>query len=149
MKENESIVEICDKCGASCCKLGGAVASELEYKAIIEAGYPDYFKKVGKGVFHTIWKNDGICPYLIGNKCSVYEVRPFGCRSFPVLQMYERGIYLVRCPLAPKLSERIIEERKQVLSQRPKLVVEKSANDLIKHSKTLEMRLSKFELQLL
>jgi Fe-S-cluster containining protein len=78
--------EICHQCGGHCCTFGGAFATQNEVDAIIEYGHPNHFVRLSDGVYGTEWGHDGICPYLEDGLCSIYSLRPLGCRLFPVVQ---------------------------------------------------------------
>lgn len=58
----------CDKCGACCRALGGS-----EIYAFLDRG-------------------DGVCKYLDGNLCSIYENRPLLCRVDESYEMIWKNI---------------------------------------------------------
>lgn len=39
----DKFLKVCKKCGAKCCKLGGANFTKKELKEVLDAGYKDYF----------------------------------------------------------------------------------------------------------
>jgi len=79
-----SNIDICKKCRASCCKLGGADFTLLEKNIVLKAGYPDFFVKINDN-HYELKCTGGICPYLTKeNSCSIYNFRPLVCKSFPV-----------------------------------------------------------------
>ena len=84
--EGQRPEDICAECGSHCCKLGGVVATRNEVDAILAEGYPNYFIRLSDEVYGVEWGDDGHCPYLDQSKCSIYSVRPLGCRMFPVVQ---------------------------------------------------------------
>jgi len=55
-------------------------------------------------------QSDGSCPFLKGNRCSIYEVRPEQCRSFPFAWSVPEG-----CPVLDELvaKQKNIEQRKE------------------------------------
>ena len=136
--------DICAACGGICCKLGGVVATRNEIDAIIERGYPSHFIEIADGVYGTEWGDDGVCPYFIDNECSIHEVRPLGCRLFPVVQTTSRDILLIECPLAPHLSREEIQNSKEILTQRPDFITRRSEHLREEHAKELQMRVSRF-----
>lgn len=113
---NKEILKICQKCGAKCCKLGGADVTLLERKRIINAKHPDYFLKINKNHYEMDSKN-GICPYLKkNNSCSIYGVRPLPCLCFPVHPEFKNNkkkYFLALCPLGIILSKNIIKQLKK------------------------------------
>jgi len=135
---------ICAECGGLCCKLGGVVATRNEVDAIIERGYPNYFVEISDGTYGTNWGDNGACPYFQNNKCSIHAVRPLGCRLYPVVQSVSREILLIECPLADRLSEKIVQTRKMILLQRPDFIARRSELFHGAHTKELQMRISKY-----
>jgi len=87
--KREDIDFTCEKCGA-CCRVEGYVfleAGEAERLAGFLGMRLKEFKKQ-----YTYWffifgrvlrtQSTG-CPFLVNNRCSVYEARPKQCSSFP------------------------------------------------------------------
>ena len=83
---------LCDKCGVCCTLDDFWTAGEI---GGTPQSHPQIHKKV-KALFETlgdIWKADeakyeqyithNACPFLVNKSCSVYEIRPEGCRLFP------------------------------------------------------------------
>ncbi|MBD3406985.1 MAG: hypothetical protein GF411_12780 [Candidatus Lokiarchaeota archaeon] len=140
-------VKICTSCESQCCKLGGAVATENEYRAIVETGNPDYFEKVTDGVYQMKWiEPEGRCPYLEDNLCTIYSVRPLGCRMFPVVHVQGIGPHLVRCELSYHLTSATIIERALLLSSRPEEVADAVLDHRKRASCKFERRLSRFDI---
>ena len=83
---------LCDKCGVCCTLDDFLTAGEI---GGTPQSHPEIHKKV-KALFDTlgdIWKADeakydqyithSTCPFLVNKSCSIYEIRPEGCRLFP------------------------------------------------------------------
>ena len=83
---------LCDKCGVCCTLDDFLTAGEI---GGTPQSHPEIHKKV-KALFETlgdIWKADeakydhyithNACPFLVNKSCSIYEIRPEGCRLFP------------------------------------------------------------------
>lgn len=134
----------CAVCGALCCKLGGAVATSHEVQAIVEAGYENHFQKISNDVLITHWGTKGECPYLHDNACSIYEVRPFRCRAFPVHQDSDGRLYLSLCPISSRLDETDIEGFAQILQETPLRFLQAAASVLEMRTKTLQRRISRY-----
>lgn len=97
-KNIPSLLPICQKCGAQCCKYGSPVVSAQEYRQIINYCHRDYFKKL-KNSFYLIPENP--CPYLTkNNKCSIQPVKPLDCKIYPC------GIILKKNTLVSSISQR-------------------------------------------
>ncbi|TFG09264.1 YkgJ family cysteine cluster protein [Candidatus Thorarchaeota archaeon] len=136
--------ELCIRCGALCCRLGGAVATRNEVEAIIDAGYEDYFKQVSPDVFITHWGREGVCPYLQDDTCSIYEVRPLRCRAFPVHQDSDGEIYLSLCPLASSLDDTEIASYSRLLRSTPSGFLQAAASVLETKARILQRRISRY-----
>ena len=108
--------DICKKCRASCCKLGGTDFTLSEKTIVLDAGYPNFFVKIDDNHYELDCV-DGICPYLTKqNTCAIYEYRPLACKSFPVYVNVEDNklssrYKILPCPLSKFLSEDEIKEK--------------------------------------
>ena len=136
--------DTCFDCGNQCCKLGGVVATQNEVDAITKLEYPNHFVKLSTDVYGIEWENGGTCAYLENGKCSIYSVRPLGCRMFPVVQTQNHDIILVKCPLSSFISDDEIGKRRQILLQRPKDIIRKSEQIRSDHIKEVAIRASKY-----
>lgn len=73
-----------------CCKQGDYPISEIEFKYMMN-GYNKLNSNIKEQIKQNIKevkKGDTesyICPFLLNNKCSIYNNRPFVCRAFGVL----------------------------------------------------------------
>ncbi len=78
---NQSNYICCNKGCSACCEQGDYPLSEIELQYLMQ-GYTclDNNTKiqVQKNVFNI--EKGGKCPFLINNKCSVYQYRPIICR---------------------------------------------------------------------
>jgi len=117
---NISAADVCEKCGAACCKIGGADFTLIEMQRVLSAGFSDFFVKLNDDHYELTCKK-GICPYLTEtNRCSIYELRPLVCRSFPVyisLSKDEEKYSIIGCPLAKYLSKEEIEDKKKMVDE--------------------------------
>jgi Fe-S-cluster containining protein len=83
---------LCTKCGA-CCLLedfltAGEISAKPEDQTEVHSKVKTLFEELGK-----MWETDEAkyddyiahtpCPFLVNNVCSIYEIRPEGCRLFP------------------------------------------------------------------
>lgn len=71
----------CDKCDARCCKYNHILLEEYERFKYISADIKGYL---------VIPMIHGKCPYLEGNRCSIYEIRPKSCRTFECIYGYKK-----------------------------------------------------------
>ena len=144
-KIDQSPEDICYNCRGFCCQLGGIVATKEEVEAIQDQGYPNHFTQLSDDVFGTTWRENGVCRYFTENKCSIYSLRPLGCRMFPVVQTMSGDIIVIECPLASQLPEDELMTRKKILLQRPISIFRSSLKLRIEHYKKLRLRSSKYE----
>lgn len=80
MTEKTSLLPICLKCGAQCCKRKGSpMVLPNERDIIINKTGKDVFKKEGN--YYIIPENP--CPFLENNKCSIHNIRPLDCKIYP------------------------------------------------------------------
>ena len=89
--------ELCDKCGR-CCRTESPIhVSPHELSRIAEylrVSYEELKRRLKliplrDGTYHLIGKP---CPFLKGNLCSIYEVRPEVCRLYPARYIYARAV---------------------------------------------------------
>jgi Fe-S-cluster containining protein len=144
---DEYLKDVCLECGSHCCKLGGVVATQNEVDAITERGFPNYFIRLSDEVYGIEWGEDGTCAYLEDGRCTIYPVRPLGCRMFPVVQTRSNDIILIECKLAEQLTEEDLETRKRVLKQRPIHIIRESSTLREDHIHDLQMRAAKYNHQ--
>jgi Fe-S-cluster containining protein len=83
---------LAEKCGLCCKLLGSPVVSEKEAEKID----PNHILKNKYGLF--IKSNDCTCSVLKDNLCSIYSVRPRGCREYPWYNIDGRLFYDSGCP---------------------------------------------------
>ena len=83
---------LCNKCGV-CCTLddfltAGEINAKLEERPEVHAKVKSLYDEIGKMWEASEAKYDDYimhnpCPFLIDKSCSIYEIRPDGCRLFP------------------------------------------------------------------
>jgi len=104
----------CVKCGECCRRSNPINFHKLELETIAsftKTTYKKLKKKIG-----AVPRGDGTfdvaapCPFLKGNLCSIYPVRPIVCRAFPanviLLQLQEKGKEVLEFPFYCKAAER-------------------------------------------
>jgi Uncharacterised protein family (UPF0153). len=119
MKSDRSL-EVCRRCKASCCRLGGPDFTGSEKDKILQAGKKDFFVEINKNHFEIDCKR-GVCPYLAkDNSCSIHDIRPLMCRVWPLNIEFikdEKYLMMIDCPLTPFLSKKDILEMKVQLTR--------------------------------
>ena len=73
-------------CGAKCCRGAEMVLRDDEYqtlKALAEERGIDFNPSPSLTGEGYVLDMHGACPFLEGNLCGAYEVRPFACRAYP------------------------------------------------------------------
>jgi Fe-S-cluster containining protein len=95
---------LCTKCGI-CCTLedfltAGEILGKPEEHPQIYARNQAIFEEIGKIFDEDEAKYDNYiannpCPFLVNNVCSIYEIRPGGCRLFPKTAF---GMQTTDCP---------------------------------------------------
>ena len=95
--EHQKEYIFCKKGCSYCCKQGDFPMSEIEYKYLM-LGFDKFDEATKKEINKNIKKikeqqnkDSYICPFLINDICSVYEYRPFVCRTFGVLTEDAKG----------------------------------------------------------
>ncbi|MFH0712054.1 MAG: YkgJ family cysteine cluster protein [archaeon] len=147
MKANK-FLEICKKCGALCCRVGGSTYTEEEKNRVLKAGYEDYFVEVETGFYETKCKN-GRCPYLKeNNSCEIQEVKPIVCVSYPIFPNFKgkEGYTLIECPLAKIMSKKEISKCKRDADKVSKKLMDVVLNyETIKNENERELAMKNFK----
>ena len=147
-KTELSLTDVCAICHNLCCKIGGTGCTKEELDLILESGYENYFTKLSPDLFHTIVTEDKSCPYLKDAECSIYEVRPLGCRLFPIIEVPRQGICLVHCPLTEFLTKSSIQDSLKLILSRPRRIAELSLQFLESNHVKSEIKLGSFEIEM-
>jgi Fe-S-cluster containining protein len=121
MKKSEYL-NVCQKCKASCCKLGGTNLTKKEVDRILDKGHKNHFIVVKEGVYELKSKKNGVCPYLKEDfSCKIHDVKPLICTCWPIFPEYDEkrkkiNHELINCPLTKKMKkEEIFKCKKESL----------------------------------
>ncbi len=103
----------CSRCG-ECCRDTRMPLTERDVRRLAEAGFdPAEFTVLDGGVVRL--RNVGGYCYFYDKKrraCRVYELRPEGCRLYPVVFVEGYGVGVDgRCPMAHTVSEEELREK--------------------------------------
>ncbi len=72
----------CEECGGQCCN--GPSLTREEFNLLkSKYGIPAKADIFDTGVDYVVF--NGVCPYLIKGRCSVYEDRPKICRDYGII----------------------------------------------------------------
>jgi len=108
----------CKECKAFCCTLVIPPVTEQERKKILKAGFEDYFKDIGNGIYEITGGKNKACPYLQKDwTCKIQSFKPELCRIWPIIPLIKnnkRSFIVVKCPIYSYLSkEEIILAKKE------------------------------------
>ncbi|MHA1504757.1 MAG: YkgJ family cysteine cluster protein [Candidatus Heimdallarchaeota archaeon] len=97
---------------AKCCKNTSMFLSLGDIDHIVAQGYTqiEFCFKNEDGFFQL--KNiDGECFFLKDNHCQIYDVRPTGCRFYPIIFDLDKNKAILddECPLIDSISEKTIK----------------------------------------
>ena len=101
---------------------------EEDVKRIVGLGYKEQFFASGSDGFKVLKNSsEGRCVFHDGEKCTIYENRPKGCKLYPVI-FDEDLMSAVKDELCPHREEfRLSPKARQELSDiYPKLIAERS-----------------------
>ena len=107
--------QICKDCGI-CCHKTEMLISERDIRLIEEKissiNRDDFTKLIEKGIYQ-LKNKDNYCIFLdtISKLCNIYEIRPQGCRFYPIIYDNEKKIciYDSECP---RVSQFYLEHKK-------------------------------------
>ena len=122
--DQEKLLNICRKCKATCCKLGGTDFTKKEMQRIVNAGHKIKFKKINENHYEFKTNKKAECLYLKNDACTIYNERPSACRCWPVeypdFEGKKKRFTLVYCPLTPYLSKEYIQQLKKIANKIPR-----------------------------
>lgn len=149
MVKANKFLEVCQKCKAACCKMGGPNFTEKEMKKVLKAGYKDYFFKVKPGIYELKTKK-GVCPYLKkDNSCEIHKVKPILCLCHPVFPNFnkkKKGYVIIDCPIAKIMTKKEIEKCKKEADKVSKELLEAALDwGTIKNKKDRELIKKRFK----
>lgn len=92
----------CEECDAKCCASSIIYASLYDLD-IVSKYFPILFyvkdKKISPVYFFYYGESKGDkCPYLKNNLCTIYDDRPYACRSYPFSLNSEKAYFDDGCP---------------------------------------------------
>ncbi len=145
--DRNKILDTCKTCQAACCKMCGPDFSEAEMKTVLEAGQANFFNKINEHHYELKTK-EGLCPYLKeDNSCSIHELRPAMCRSWPVYpecSKSKKKYFQINCALTSLLSAEEIERLKKEAESIPTELLVSSYNNSALTKKEIKVGLEKF-----
>jgi hypothetical protein len=104
----------CFHCG-KCCEETEMLLSEVDIELLEKAGHSrkGFARFDGLG-FAQLQNCNGYCVFYVREKrrCKVYELRPLGCRIYPVIYSEEEGVVVDDlCPMNKTVSEAEIRRK--------------------------------------
>lgn len=90
-------------CGM-CCFQKGLLLTQVDFERIRNRCPTELKVKttIAPGFDHEIILEEGVCPFLVNARCSIYAIRPIICRLYPfTIAFSPRGelfVNLIRCP---------------------------------------------------
>lgn len=102
----------CSHCGI-CCEKTEMMLSNMDIEQLEGMGYDKRkFVRYDRYGFARLKNRYGVCVFYDAEKCrcKVYEIRPVGCRIYPVIYSEREGIVVdTLCPLQNTISKREIK----------------------------------------
>lgn len=98
---------LCIKCGVCCTLEDFLTAGETKANSEVDAKVKALFVDLGRRWETNSAKYDDyvantLCPFLVSNSCSIYTVRPDGCRFFPKTAF---GMQTQDCPALDRFTK--------------------------------------------
>jgi len=155
MVTSNKFLNVCQKCKAACCKMGGPDFTEEEMKLVLKSGHKCCFLKVREGIYELQSKKC-ICPYLKKDySCEIHKIKPLMCRCWPVFPMLngkKKRYMIIDCPITKLLTQEQIAKCKKEASKIPKKLLDAALDfsTLSKsNAKLIKMRYDRFKKQVL
>lgn len=128
MLTSSSFHFVCKRCKAYCCKLILPPITGMERQKILQAGFPDHFKKIQDDLYIIKPDKSSKCPYLTENySCSIHTVKPQLCLLWPIIPSFKnkkKGSIVVQCPLYPYLSKNAVNKAISEADHIPSYIIE-------------------------
>ncbi|MEA2070060.1 MAG: YkgJ family cysteine cluster protein [Asgard group archaeon] len=97
---------------AKCCIDTEMILSQVDIQRLMERGYEqDSFCYQDDDGFFRLRNSNGQCVFLKENRCTIYDIRPQGCRFYPLIYDLDKKAVLVDqdCPLAKTIDSKVIK----------------------------------------
>ncbi len=107
--------ELCLKYGCTLCCHGTKMPlTNLDVNRIVKLGYKVKCFAEKTDQYWRLKNVNGKCFFLEGNKCKIYEYRPYGCRLYPLVYDWNKHKVTLDdlCPHKEEFSPRIKDMRK-------------------------------------
>ena len=89
----------CDKCGGCCRTFEKFKVTKRELKQIakhLDVTWQNLIKQLSTRLIGDHCYIHQPCTFLTGNTCSIYDVRPWNCRGFPLYPIAENNALLLK-----------------------------------------------------
>lgn len=104
--------EFCKKC-TKCCTKTEMILTLNDLKRLKKVSEEFYTYSNG---FYRLKNVNGKCIFLENNICKIYELRPMGCRAYPLVYDERRGVILDDdCPLKTIPKKELLKGVKELL----------------------------------
>ncbi|MEM4182157.1 MAG: YkgJ family cysteine cluster protein [Candidatus Pacearchaeota archaeon] len=78
--KKDKVLEVCQKCNAACCKMGGPDFTKSEMQKVLKAEHQNFFIKINSN-YYELKSKKGVCPYLSKeNSCLIHKEKPLMCK---------------------------------------------------------------------
>ena len=103
--EKEYCFAGCEGCEVNCCERFKFIPLILEDFEEVYKFFPIFFSFFEDGIVPVIELGDEKCRYFKNNRCEIYEFRPPGCKTYPIIPYFDDILVDISCPAVGREGE--------------------------------------------
>ena len=88
----------CQGCEVNCCERFKFIPLILEDFKEVYKFFPIFFSFFEDGIIPVIELGSDKCRYFKNNRCEIYEDRPPGCKTYPIIPYFDEILIDITCP---------------------------------------------------
>ena len=96
--ENDIFFSGCENCKENCCEKFKFIPLILEDFKEVYKFFPIFFSFFDDEIVPIIELGENKCRYFKNNKCKIYEFRPPGCKTYPIIPYFDEILIDISCP---------------------------------------------------
>ena len=133
--EKDLYFQGCENCEVNCCKRFKFIPLILEDFKEVYKFFPIFFAFFDEEIIPVIELGENQCRYFKNNKCEIYEFRPPGCKTYPIIPYFDEILVDTSCPGVGNKGEFLANKEKI----NPKFFHKRIENLTKKREKTLKL----------
>ena len=110
--EKEYYFAGCEGCEVNCCERFKFIPLILEDFKEVYQFFPIFFSFFDNEIIPIIELGEDRCRYFKNNRCEIYEFRPPGCKTYPIIPYFDEILVDISCPAVGNDGEFLVSKEK-------------------------------------